>query len=45
MEVMITFFIEVVKLPNFGHVTTFSILFDSSNKTLLVASRAKLKTS
>ena len=33
---MITFFIEVLELKNFGRMTTSAILFESRDKTLMM---------
>ena len=38
MIIMITSLIEMLELPNFGHMTTSTIQFDSLDKILLVAS-------
>ena len=37
-EVMLTFLIEMLQLPNFGHMTTSIILFESRDKILMVTS-------
>ena len=38
IEVMITSLIEVLELPNFGHLTTFTMYFEAKDETLLVTS-------
>ena len=35
---MVTSLVEMLELPNFGHVTTSTIEFDSRDKVLLVTS-------
>ena len=50
IEVMITFLIEMLELPNFGHVTTPAILLshnknDKNDKNLMVTSWTKFMTS
>ena len=35
IEVMITFLIKMLELPNFGHLTTSTIWFDSRDKTVI----------
>ena len=42
---MITSFIEVLELPNFGHVTTSTIKFESRDKFLLIMSQTEIMTS
>ena len=42
---MITSFIEMLELPNFGHLTATTILFESRDKILLVTSLAEVMTS
>ena len=42
---MITSLIEMQELPNFGHMTKFTISFDSRDKMLLVTSWAEIMTS
>ena len=41
---MITFLIEMLQLPNFGHMTTFIIQFESRDKILFVTSWAEIMT-
>ena len=41
---MITSLIEVLELPNFGHMTTFTILIESRDKILLVTSQTEIMT-
>ena len=36
IEVMITFLIEILELPNFGRMTTSTIYFDSRNEILFL---------
>ena len=36
VEVMVTSLIEVLDLPNFGHMTTSKIQFEARDKTLMV---------
>ena len=45
IEVMITFFIEMLKLRNFGNMTASIIYFESCGKILLVMSWTKAMTS
>ena len=45
MEVMITSLIEILQLPNLGHMLTSTIWFESRDKTLLVTSQSTIKTS
>ena len=40
---MITSFIKILELPNFGHMTTSTIKFDSCDKMLLVTSCTEIK--
>ena len=42
---MINSLIEVLELPNFGHMTTFTIKFDSRDKILSVISLTGIVTS
>ena len=42
---MITSVIEMAKLPNFGHLTTSTVEFESSNKILLVTPKTEVLTS
>ena len=42
---MITSVTVMLELPNFGHMTTFKLLFESRNKIGLVTSWAKIMTS
>ena len=42
VEVMITSLIEVLDLPNFGHMTTSKIQFEARDKTLLVIPWAEI---
>ena len=42
---MITSLIEILELPNFGHMTTSTILFESFHKISLVTSWAEIMTS
>ena len=42
---MITSLIEMLELPNFGHMTTSATEFESRNKILLVTSWTKIMTS
>ena len=37
--------IDMLELPNFGHMTIFTILVDSHDKILFVTSWRKIKTS
>ena len=39
---MITSLIEMLELPNFGHMTASKIQFESRDKTLLVTSWTKI---
>ena len=41
---MITFFIDMLQLPNFDHITTFTIKFKSHDKNLLVTSWTEIMT-
>ena len=41
---MITSFTEILERPNFGHITTFTLQFQSSDKIGLVMSRVKIMT-
>ena len=41
---MITSLIEMLELPNFGHMTTSTMSFESRNKVLLVTSLTKIMT-
>ena len=43
--IIITFLIEMLQLPNFGHMTTAIISFESRDKLLLVTSRTEIVTS
>ena len=45
IEVVITSLIEMPQLPNFGHMNTSTIWFESRDKILLVTSSAKVMTS
>ena len=45
IEVIIIFLIEMLKLPNFDHKTTSTILFESSDKILLLTSGREIMTS
>ena len=45
IDVMITFLIEMLHLPNFGHMTTSIIWFQSLDKILLVTSWTEIMTS
>ena len=45
IEVTITSLIEMLELPNFGHMTTPTIQFDSRNKISLVSSYSENMTS
>ena len=45
IEVTITFFIEMLQLPNFGHMTTSIISFESRDKNMLVESWTGIMTS
>ena len=42
---MITSFIEMLELPNFGHLNATTILFESRDKILLMTSLAEVMTS
>ena len=42
VEVMITSLTEMQELPNFGHMTTYTIKFDSCGKFLLVTSLTEI---
>ena len=42
---MMTFLIEMLQFPNFGHMAAPIILFESSDKNLLVTSWTKIMTS
>ena len=42
---MIASFVEMLDLPNFGHMTTFTLSFESRDKTLLVTSWTEIMTS
>ena len=42
---MLKSLIEVLESPNFGHVATFAIKFESHNKTLFVTSWRQIITS
>ena len=42
---MITLLIEMMQLPNIGHMTTFIVKFESYDKNLLVTSWAEIMTS
>ena len=42
---MITSLIEMLDLPNFGHMTTFTKQFDSRDKVLSVTSWTEIMTS
>ena len=42
---MITYLIEMVELPNFGHMTTSTIYSDSRHKILLMTSWTEIMTS
>ena len=42
---MITYLIEMLELPTFGHMTTYRIKFESSDKILLVMPWATIMTS
>ena len=42
---MITSVMVMLELPNFGHMTTFTICFESHDKNLLVVSRTEIMTS
>ena len=42
---VITSLIETLELPNFGHITTSTIKFDSCDKILLVTSWIEIMTS
>ena len=42
---MITFLIEMLELPNFGHMTKSTIWFKSRDKVLLVTSWTEIMTS
>ena len=41
---MITSLIEMLEFPNFGHITTSTMLFKSRHKILLVMSWAEIMT-
>ena len=45
MEVMITSLIEVLELPNFGHMITSTIKFEPHDKFLLMKSQTGIMTS
>ena len=45
IEIMITSLIEMLELPNFGHMTTSTILFQSRDKILLVKLWTEIMTS
>ena len=45
IEVMITSLTEMLELPNFVHMTTFTLLLESRDKTLLVQSWTEIMTS
>ena len=45
IEIMITSPIEMLELPNFGHMTTSTILFESRDKILLVKLWTEIMTS
>ena len=45
IEIMITSLIEMLELPNFGHMTTSTILFESRDKILLVKLWTEIMTS
>ena len=42
---MITSLIELLELPNFGHMTTSTTQFESHDKVLMVTSESKIMTS
>ena len=42
---MITSLTEMLEIPNFGHMTTFTFIFTSGDKILLVTSWVKIMTS
>ena len=45
IEVVITSLMEMLQLPNFGHMNTSTILFESRDNILLVTSSAEIMTS
>ena len=45
IKVMITSLVETLELPNFGHMTTFTIWFESSDKILLITSWTEIMPS
>ena len=45
IEVMITSLIDMLDLPNFGHMTASTIYFESRDKILLVTSQTEVMTS
>ena len=45
IEVMITSLIAMLELPDFDHMTTYTMQFESRDKILLVASRTEIMTS
>ena len=42
---MITSLLDTLELPNFGHMTTFTIWFESSDKILLITSWTEIMPS
>ena len=42
---MITSFIEMLELPNFGHIATSTIQYESRDKILLVTSSTEIMAS
>ena len=42
---MVTSLTEMLKLPNFGHMTAFTLLFESRDKIGLMTSWAEIMTS
>ena len=44
IEIMITYLKDMLESPNFGHMTTSTILFDSRNKILQVTPWTKVMT-
>ena len=45
IEAMITSLIQMLQLPNFGHMTTSTLQFESREKILLVTSLTEIETS
>ena len=45
IKVMITSLIVMLELPNFGHMTSFTVWFESRDKVFLVASWTEIMTS